>query len=1384
MNFFQTELTPNSGCTAKLVLCNILVLFLLPYLPSVAVANEYVAKTKVSDTLYFQQEHATAKTAKDGVQSVPERESYSLAPLLQDAQYYYYLSDANSETTHTFTQDWKTIGNNDYGTVGGKVLLIEKSEKLENGNYRTSVQVTTVNANNDAEPWVDESHSGEGFTTWRLDIGSDAGGSNKINPEGDFEIVASGVWLFGSDGEFQTEIEIEDTSDSNGLSGLAIVGFEDNSDIAGHDMATMIMFWDYKIESETPDTGYKVTSGQTGAWYDPTHDGEGYILQVMSDTEAVVFWFTYDETGKQFWMLGVGQISGSKITFDELQSTHGGKFGPDFDPEDVVYVDWGTLELNFSDCNNAVATYDGPQGFGSGSLDIQRITSAWGLDCNGKGSSPPSTGTGFLSSGFSGAWFDVSHNGEGFTVEVLDETTALVYWFTYDTEGNQAWMVAVAQINGASIFASEVLQPKGAKFGSGFDPGDVQYNDWGEAVFSFGSCDPSFGGSMRYFPPPEFGVESTQLLAHLVSIGGTECSFLTGTHDVSGSITVAENIYIDGDVNDPNIEEIPNDPGDGLPEQQLVSPARVAGFITAVPTGVSGDRFEKENDEYDTFLLPLREGEGLTLTISDWDSGDEEAVDFDLYLSDVNDPENFAASSLTTNKQETVFAPFDGNFFVFVHAYKGTSNYLLQSGQSGQISANQIDSTADFVPNQIMASLRGSSLPESGEKAKNRALQIQALESNYQLERIGQNADGEVLYQVAKPNIITLQPHPLSILGFGSITPEQWHLIKLSKSLASSDNYRWAAPNYVYNTFNRPNDPGYPYQWHYEQIRLPDAWETTTGSSQVVVAVLDTGVWRHHDLIGNVDFSLGYDFVSSWFFAGDGDGIDSNAEDPGEDFPLFQDYISHGTHVAGTVGAMSDDDSGVAGVNWNVTIMPVRVLGTQGGTCHDINQGLRWAGRLANDSGRLPAIQADVINLSLGGKAPCAGSQDIINQLVGKGIVVIAAAGNDGNTIPNYPASLNNVFSVSATTIADTRAYYSSYGWNVDVAAPGGDITSDLNFDSYADGILSPAMVVEQWETTRQESYLFLQGTSMASPHVAGVAGLMKSVFPDMESRHFSTAISSGGITTDLAQNGDTEKDIEYGYGRIDAQKAVQWALKAEQGEETDAFLTSSSSALDFSWELESIHMELSKAGEGNLSITDIGWTEAWMTLSALDVDQDGLGEYRISVDRDTLSEGQYSGWIAIDSSDGKRMWISVFMRVGESVAGQAEYIYALMLSQWTFQNVKTWEGPQQSNGFDHLFENLPPESYYLLVGTDLDHDYTICDEGELCEYYPSNSVPSPIKITDRDLELGVFRLTFPTPSLGSVNEESDQVQNSMSTGSKQSKISLPLGVRRPRVVH
>lgn len=247
----------------------------------------------------------------------------------------------------------------------------------------------------------------------------------------------------------------------------------------------------------------------SGAWYDPDHEGEGFLVQVLGDDRAVVYWFTYADDGRQRWLLGIGSILGSRIEVPELFDADGGRFGDDFDPGDVRLAIRGSLEIAFRDCSEAVANYlvDGT----SGHQLLSRLTGLHGHRCG--------SGEESVSTGLSGSWYDPSHDGEGFVVEQLDADSAAVYWFTYDQDGRQAWMIATGSVDGDRIDLSGLARPQGGVFGRSFDPATVGREPWGDLSLSL-DCD---GGTASYAPVAEGFSEGSQQLIPLTRLKPSVC---------------------------------------------------------------------------------------------------------------------------------------------------------------------------------------------------------------------------------------------------------------------------------------------------------------------------------------------------------------------------------------------------------------------------------------------------------------------------------------------------------------------------------------------------------------------------------------------------------------------------------------------------------------------------------------------------------------------------------------------------------------------------------------------------------------------------------------------------------------------------------------------
>ncbi|MCX7041876.1 MAG: S8 family serine peptidase [Gammaproteobacteria bacterium] len=334
-------------------------------------------------------------------------------------------------------------------------------------------------------------------------------------------------------------------------------------------------------------------------------------------------------------------------------------------------------------------------------------------------------------------------------------------------------------------------------------------------------------------------------------------------------------------------------------------------------------------------------------------------------------------------------------------------------------------------------------------------------------------------------------------------------VIKLNRKL----NYRAAEaymnrlrrnPNVKYVEIDRilrptfvPNDSFYAgNQWHYFEatggIGMPAAWDLSTGSG-VVVAVLDTGITTHSDLAANL--VAGYDFIKDITTARDGNGRDSDPSDLGDWVEAngcadggpaqAEDSSWHGTHVAGTIAAVTNNAKGVAGIAYNAKVMPLRVLGRCGGLSSDISDAVYWAAGGAVSGVPNNANPVEVINMSLGGEGACGPSaQAAIDFAVAAGAVVVISAGNDNADTSLYqPANCANVIVVGATTRNGAKSSFSNFGTTVDVSAPGGGDGSFI-VSTWNDGLTGPGA----------EAYIGMQGTSMSAPHVAGTAALMQSL--------------------------------------------------------------------------------------------------------------------------------------------------------------------------------------------------------------------------------------------------------------------------------------------------
>ena len=454
----------------------------------------------------------------------------------------------------------------------------------------------------------------------------------------------------------------------------------------------------------------------------------------------------------------------------------------------------------------------------------------------------------------------------------------------------------------------------------------------------------------------------------------------------------------------------------------------------------------------------------------------------------------------------------------------------------------------EFVPDEIIVKYKSGFEPSA----------VQSLSSLSSFIERRTNAD----VAAGVRSVLKLAQSEKSSLSIDAVKDRTLREIEWLNTLP---HVEYAQPNYIYRPLalaKQPNDEHYYLQWHYPLIKWDHVWDEdlVTDLSGVTVAVIDTGIVRenwtksglnHEDFGGSgpTPFVDEYDFISDAAFSFDGDGYDNDATDMGDN-PNLDLASFHGTHVIGTIGALTNnfvdpDYIGVAGiagrdtVSTSVKIMPLRALGYGGGTTDDIVEAIRYASKTGTYSSGSHG-QADIINMSLGSTAHDEDLKNAIDAAYSKDIVIVAAAGNNGTPVPFYPAAYENVISVSAVDIGANVTSYSNFGSTIDVAAPGGDFSYNLNFDidafQYPDGILSTftQIVKNGAPTADTQTYAFNQGTSMAAPHVAGVAALIKATNSLLTAAQIRARIEDNAI--DLGSEG---RDDYYGHGLINAYAAV-----------------------------------------------------------------------------------------------------------------------------------------------------------------------------------------------------------------------------------------------------
>lgn len=826
---------------------------------------------------------------------------------------------------------------------------------------------------------------------------------------------------------------------------------------------------------------------------------------------------------------------------------------------------------------------------------------------------------------------------------------------------------------------------------------------------------------------------------------------------ISGQIGIESRTRIDSDTAD-DIYAGTAVANDDSP-QSLPSPALVGGYLSASvgtyenPTSGQPTEYDFYRDLEDDFRLSLTSDQTVTIaTFAVTGAADAGVPSARVRLGS-------AAAVNVSPGTPVSLSPGEGDAVYDLQLQAmtgGPFRYLISVSSPANDTALGLSAgDADWVPGEALVTMASP-------------VQVQSLSAGPLVSAARQEV-GNGLWRV--------QRSQATALSAGTREERKADTLNWIQSLREMPGVVNAEPNYLYHALavNPLDDPLYPLQeWHYQAINLPTAWQALANPGQGVrVAVLDTGIFSrtpnsggnwHPDLddgtaTGNNLEILGTsDFVTS--NDDNQDGIDNNPSNPGTDDGTSTSF--HGTHVAGTIAALDNNVGGV-GVAPLATLLPVRVLDNTGsGSSLELINAINYL------AGLDAATRPDIINLSLGGVAKSVALENAINNAVDKGILIVAAAGNEGATDRVYPAAFDRVIAVGAVDAGNQRASYSTFGNWIDLVAPGGDSTRDANSDGQADAVYSDWG--QQTGTVFKPAYAGVTGTSMAAPHVSGVLALMRELDPSLSLAEFREYLRRGEITDDLGSQ------TEYGYGLINALKAVNAASADDLG----AFISVYPSAFRFDGSVTeaSVLLEAVPAADAtslfsSLSIDD---SPTWLSVSQVN-EGDAVRLKATITDRSAAKQGRVTLTYNNDSGQ-QTLILPVNVQLGDPVESRNAGRHYVLLYDVSDDSANAKEPFRQtvvrpSNGrYTFTLSDVPPGDYELVAGTDMDNNGLICEQGEACAEYPVNGLPQAIhkgddSVTGLTLTTSFRRASLSSNALPQSNTEGYRVRRS-STPTKE----------------
>ena len=873
-----------------------------------------------------------------------------------------------------------------------------------------------------------------------------------------------------------------------------------------------------------------------------------------------------------------------------------------------------------------------------------------------------------------------------------------------------------------------------------------------------------------------------------------EPSATIAAYTVSGTMVVAETAAVDSDTNDPN-QPARKDNGAFDTSQPLPNPVQLTGYLTMPGEGPDGPG-SATGDLVDSYRLFLEEGQVVELEFS----ADPSRFDIDLFVHDADGV--LRGRSTGSNRYECIRVTSAGHYFVGVQISPDTSSggsvYQLRIGApgSGSACANATGAADLLIADEIVAQAsettrrRLAGDPQSladvvvlkGNVAEPRPVLLRMPAGHrpreLALERMRVAAKSAVpgASGPQAPASRSREAAGAQIEAWRRSMPERTRALHQTiddaKLLVASGEYAHAVPNFEVQAAQTvalqrfpPNDREYVKQrWHYEAINLPGAMAALEGldlsaSDPPIVAVVDTGIVGSHPDLSN-QLVAGYDFVSTAASAGDGGGSDADPDDAS----LKMDFPFHGTHVAGTIAAQTYNGIGGAGIAPIARIMPVRVLGTSGsGTLYDILQGVRFAAGMDTDAGVVPVRRADIINLSLESQGmPCDPlPQQLFSEVRARGVIAVAAAGNasrpDRPMPVGFPANCADVFPVAATDALNRRASYSNEGPEILIAAPGGDMSQSTTGSGLPDGIFSATASVDG-TGNRLPAYGYLQGTSMAVPHVAGVLALMRWANPSLTAQAIEALVRDGSIVDDIGPQG---RDDSFGYGLINARKAVDAALAARSRTAPQPpSVAGETKAQPGSISLGSIRSEaemvLSHVGVSSERVLSVASDSPVITVTpkagAVDPGT-GLGSYLVRPNRQLMTAGSsLFPRIVVQLSSGRTLSVQVALERRQADAGLGNLgpIYLLVLdaaSQTRKAAAETIVIAPVAGRYRYSVTVPGTTAISIVAGSDLGNTGGICSAGEACGAFPMLNGKLEVLHPRGDLE-GIDFTLFPAAGI------------------------------------